>query len=88
MLGAYLVWKGVIDDSASEYNSQSLIKAFAKFNNIEINDILKLLSSEWGSVVTYNNLLYIFLWPKLSEYKMRSRIATWYNNYFNLAKRL
>lgn len=88
MLGAYLVWKEDIDDSANEYNSQSLAKTFAKFQNIEIDNILKLLSNEWGKIVTINNFLYIIFWPKLYEYKTRSRVVTWHNNYFSLAKRL
>ena len=88
MLGAYSVFKKIVDESANEYENKSLIRAFEEFRNMETNGILTLLSKEWGRVVTLNNLLYLLLWPKLTEYKIRSIVAAKYNNYSNLAKRL
>ena len=79
LLGVLSVLKHDVDSSANEYNNQSLIKKYEEYITWSIQDINLLLSHHLLAAYIYiNHLLYLALWPKIMEYKIRSRVRTWY----------
>lgn len=86
LAGAYSVWKDELDEQANEYKSMKLRQVFRKYRNLSEIQIYKQLE-KWGLVLLCHNLLYMLLWPKLEEYKLRCKLATWHNNYLNSAIR-
>lgn len=77
MLGAYRVWNNEIDIEGNEYNNKSLMTNYKE--NLAMNDrqIYQLLNKKWRHILIINHLLYILLWPKIVEYRLRCSIAVW-----------
>jgi hypothetical protein len=81
MLGAFCVWSQRVDLNANEYNNQSLKMAFNRYKDMKPDAIYQILIKKWRRVLYKNHLLYLLLWPKIIEYKIRCRITVWYNQF-------
>lgn len=78
ILGALSVWRKDVDTTANEYRDESLKRKYEEYISLNDWEIYLLLKRCWGRVVFFNHFLYVLMWPKLIEYKTRSRIKTWF----------
>jgi len=81
MAGAFSVWSGEVDLEANEYSNKSLKDVFRKYTRLKNNQMHALFKRKWEKVIRFNDFLYILLWPKIVEYKIRCRISVIMNNF-------
>lgn len=81
MAGAYSVWSKKVDLEGNEYGNKSLKKAYNNYSQLTDHQIYSLINVTWKNKLLINNLLYILLYPKIIEYKIRCRISVFFNKF-------
>lgn len=79
LLGAYYMWKGKLGDTANNYSDPNLKSSFKECSSYSEEYIFSVIRRDFSKTLFRKNLLYIFLYPKLYEYRLRYRVKVLYN---------